>query len=86
MTINTTDVFKVAIPPCIFRRQRFTAHATNIPLPSLKFNQERHHGRVLTYGAEGLQIEIGTGPEISCYVCCALGQGSFTLICSTLPQ
>ena len=32
--------------------------------------------RVLAYGAEGPRIEICTGPKISCYVCCALGQGT----------
>ena len=28
------------------------------------------------YGAEGPWIEICTGPKISCYVCCAPGQGT----------
>ena len=34
----------------------------------------RHHGTV-AFCAEGPWIEIGTGPKISCYACCALGQG-----------
>ena len=33
-------------------------------------------GRVLVCGAEGSRIVIWTGPKISCYACCALGQGT----------
>ena len=33
-------------------------------------------GRVLTSGAEDPRIKICTGPKISCYVCCAFGQGT----------
>ena len=42
-------------------------------------------GRVLTCGVEGPWIEIWTGPKISCYVCCALGQGTL-LSFATLHQ
>ena len=46
----------------------------------LRFTREAQvqwlSGRVLAYGAEVPWIEICKGPKISCYACCALGQGT----------